>query len=57
MVSLRDVPVETSSFWMYVFSLVREQPKGTGQTMGGLQLAKLAPLVGERAAMAGRRGW
>ena len=48
MVSLRDMPVELSSFWMYDSSLVREQLKGAGQTMGGLQLAKPAPLAGER---------
>ena len=48
MVSLRDMPVEPSSFWMYNSSLVREQLKGAGQTMGGLQLAKPTPLVGER---------
>ena len=58
-----------SSFWMYDSSLVREQPKVTGQTMGGLQLAKPTPLVGERQqwqgsssskesmAVAERRGW
>ena len=61
--------MKPSSFWMYDSSLVREPLKGAGQTMGGLQLVKLTPLVGEgggskmemvtlaerRAAVAGKR--
>ena len=50
------MPVELSSFWMCDFSLVREPPRGAGQTMGGLQLVKPTSLVGERAALAERRG-
>ena len=48
--------MEPLSFWMYNSSLVREQPKGTGQTMGWLQLAKPAPLVGERQWQQDREG-
>ena len=49
--------MELSGFWMYDSSLVREPPKGAGQTMGGLQLAKPTPLAGERAVAARWRGW
>ena len=37
---LEGMPVELLSLWMYNCFLVREQLKDTGQTMGGLQLAK-----------------
>ena len=56
MMSLRDMLVELSSFWMYDASLVREQLKGAGQTVGRRQLAKPAPLAGERVVVEGRRG-
>ena len=48
--------VELSSFWMYDSSLVREQPKGVGQTMGRLQLSKPAPLAAERQQQQDREG-